>query len=106
MNDSPNPSNNSHPQNSDRNPAKDIKDRYLYPRSRYYGEFKPNNLVFNANLQEFAQRISYICNLEMSGRISPADAYQQIKQLYKQLKKSKKELGIGAEPPKTGDSEP
>jgi len=26
----------------------------LYPKSRYYGEVKPENLVFNANLQEFA----------------------------------------------------
>jgi len=32
---------------------------FLYPRSRYYGQVKPENLVFNANLQEFAQRVSY-----------------------------------------------
>ena len=37
------------------------KDDFLYPRGRYYGHVKPENLVFNANLQEFAQRISYIC---------------------------------------------
>ncbi len=27
---------------------------FLHPRSHYYGEVKPENLVFNANLQEFA----------------------------------------------------
>lgn len=68
---------------------------FLYPYSRYRGQVKPENLVFNANLQEFAQRISYICNLETGGKISPEDAYQQIKVLYKRLKHSKKQLGIG-----------
>lgn len=71
---------------------------FLYPRSRYYGEVKPENLVFNANLQEFAQRVSYICNLETAGKISPEESYKQIKQLWKQLKHSKKELAIGENP--------
>lgn len=70
-------------------------DNFLYPHSRYRGQVKPENLVFNANLQEFAQRIGYICNLETGGKISPEESYQQIKQLWKQLKKSKKQLGIG-----------
>lgn len=68
---------------------------FLYPYSRYQGQVKPENLVFNANLQEFAQRISYICNLETGGKLSPEEAYQQIKMLYKGLKRSKKQLGIG-----------
>ncbi len=74
------------------------KDDFLYPRSRYYGQVKPENLVFNANLQEFAQRISFICGLETSGKISPEDAYEQIKALWKQLKRAKKELQIGENP--------
>lgn len=77
-------------------------DHFLYPRSRYRGQVKPENLpkslVFNANLQEFAQRISYISNLETAGKISPEDAYQQIRTLYKALKRSKKQLGIGQLP--------
>lgn len=81
------------------NPKPD-KDDLLYPRSRYYGEFKPENLVFNANLQEFAQRVSYICNLETAGKISTLAAYDQIKGLWKQLRDSKMELGIGASEPK------
>ncbi|PSB03740.1 DUF7219 family protein [Merismopedia glauca] len=71
---------------------------FLYPRTRYRGEVKPENLVFNANLQEFAQKVSYICNLETSGKISPEDSYKQIKSLWKSLKRSKQELGIGVNP--------
>ena len=74
------------------------KDDFLYPRGRYYGQVKPENLVFNANLQEFAQRISYICNLETNGKLPPGEAYDQIKALWKQLKRAKKELGIGEDP--------
>lgn len=70
------------------------KDDFLYPKRPYRGEVKPANLVFNANLQEFAHKISYICNLETAGKISSLEAYQQIKSLWKELKKSKKQLGI------------
>ena len=70
------------------------REGFLYPRSPYRGDVKPENLVFNANLQEFAQKVSYICNLETSGKITPIDAYSEIKRLWKQLKKSKKQLGI------------
>lgn len=74
------------------------KYEFLYPRSRYYGEVKPENLVFNANLQEFAQRVSFICALETGGKLSPEESYKQIKALWKQLKHAKKQLGIGKPP--------
>ncbi|MCG6137284.1 MAG: hypothetical protein MET45_22050 [Nostoc sp. LLA-1] len=74
------------------------KDNFLYPRGRYYGQVKPENVLFNANLQEFAQRVSYICNLETNGKLSPDDAYEQIKVLWKNLKRSKKQLQIGENP--------
>jgi hypothetical protein len=67
---------------------------FLYPRSSYYGQFKPEYLVFNANLQEFSQRVSYICNLQTAGKISPQEAYKQIHILWKQLKLAKKQLEI------------
>jgi hypothetical protein len=76
----------------------DNKDEFLYPRGRYYGQVKPENLVFNANLQEFAQRVSYLCNLETAGKIPPEQAYEQVKGLWKQLKRSKHELHIGEDP--------
>ncbi|MEO0458620.1 MAG: hypothetical protein AAF152_18860 [Cyanobacteria bacterium P01_A01_bin.114] len=62
------------------------------PRASYRGEFTPENLVFNANLQEFANRISLICGLETGGKLSPDEAYEQIKALWKDLKASKKNL--------------
>ena len=67
---------------------------FLYPRSRYRGDWKPENLVFDANLQEFAQRVSYICNLQTNGKLSPTEAYEQIKSLWEELRHSKKQLGI------------
>lgn len=70
---------------------------FLHPRSRYYGQVKPENLVFNANLQEFAQRVNYISCLNTGGKIPPDVAYKQIKRLWKQLKRSKKQLGITPE---------
>ncbi len=71
----------------------------MFPRSTYRGEFTPANLVFNANLQEFSQRVEYICALETGGKMTSDTAYQEIKKLYKQLKQSKRELGIGEPPP-------
>jgi len=68
------------------------KDSFLYPIGKYRGEFTPEQLAFNANLQEFAQRVSLICGLETGGKISSDDAYDQIKTLWKNLKDSKKEL--------------
>ena len=68
------------------------KNRFLYPKSRYHGEFTPEKLTFNANLQEFAQRVSLLCGLETGGQISTEEAYLQIKEMWKQLKRSKKEL--------------
>ena len=76
----------------------DNKANFLYPRSRYHGQVKPENLVFNANLQEFAQRVSYICNLETAGKLSPEESYEKIRLLWKQLKRSKQQLGIGNKP--------
>jgi hypothetical protein len=69
-------------------------DRFIYPHNRYYGSFSPESLAFNANLQEFAQKVGYISCLETSGKLSPEQAYSKIKELWKQLKRSKKELGI------------
>jgi len=76
----------------------DNKADFLYPRSRYYGQVKPENLVFNANLQEFAQKVGYICNLETAGKLSPEESYDKIRVLWKQLKRSKRQLGIGSKP--------
>ena len=66
----------------------DISD-FLYPRYPYRGHFSPE---FNRNLQEFSQKVSYICALETAGKIPPEIAYQQIAELWEKLKLSQKNL--------------
>lgn len=68
------------------------QEKFLYPTSRYRGEFSPGNLAFNANLQEFAQRVVTLCALETNGKLPPEQAYKEIKQLWHQLKQSKEAL--------------
>ena len=70
---------------------KNAKENFLYPIGNYQGEFTPSKLIFNANLQEFAQRVGYVCGLESNNKISADEAYNQIKDLWHKLKKSKKE---------------
>ena len=68
------------------------KKRFSSPIDKYYGEFTPGNLVFNANLQLFAQEVSDLCNLAVNGEITREDIYQEIEKLWQQLRLSKKEL--------------
>jgi hypothetical protein len=65
---------------------------FLYPRIPYHGELKTEYLQFNLHLQEFSQRVNYICNLQTGGKIAPEEAYKQIQLLWKQLKSVKKSL--------------
>lgn len=74
------------------------RDEFLYVRNPYRGEVKPENLVFNVNLQEFSQRVGYICALETNGKLSTEEAYQQIKALWDQLERTKHQLGAGDSP--------
>ncbi|MGE5656295.1 MAG: hypothetical protein ACM37W_06725 [Actinomycetota bacterium] len=74
------------------------KSHFLYPRNRYYGEVKPENLVFDANLQEFAHRVGYISALASNGKIPLEQAFNEIELLWKQLENSKEQLGVGKKP--------
>jgi hypothetical protein len=69
-----------------------VKDAFINPTGKFYGEFTPENMTFDANLQEFANRISIICALENGGKITTVEAYHQIKNLWKELKDSKRNL--------------
>lgn len=68
---------------------------FLYQNNRYQGQITPDRLLFNANLQEFSQKVSYISSLETAGKLTPEESYQQIKALWKALKLSKKQLQSG-----------
>ncbi|WP_088893490.1 DUF7219 family protein [Leptolyngbya ohadii] len=82
-----------------------FKEKFLYARGSYRGEFTPEHLAFNANLQEFAHRVALICGLEINGKLSPEAAYQQIRDLWHQLDRSKQAL-IDAERPPAPDLPP
>ncbi len=77
--------------NTDSNFLSELCD-FLYPRYPYYGQFQTEDLAFNAHLQEFSQRVNYICHLQTHGHISPQEAYRQIHFLWKQLKRAKKAM--------------
>jgi hypothetical protein len=67
---------------------------FLHTRSRYRGEFNLPNLMFNDNMQEFAQKAGYICAFHTNGQLSSEQAYQDLQKLWQQLKLSYEELGI------------
>jgi len=61
-------------------------------QSACYGEFAAPHLVLNVSLQEFSQRVGLICSLETNGQLRSEEAYRQIKNLWKALKASKRDL--------------
>ena len=71
---------------------------FLYPRSTYRGAFTPNRLLFDANLQEFAHEVGYICALEGNGKLSPEQSIAAIETLWGRLQRSKQHLDIGPAP--------
>lgn len=74
------------------------KQAFLNPRFPYRGDFTPDKLVFNANLQEFAHKVGFISTLETGGNLTPEDAYQQLRSLWHQLRESAQNLGISINP--------
>lgn len=51
-----------------------------------------NDVVFNYNLQEFSTRIGFICGLEQGGKLTPEKALFEIMNLWKGLKKMRREF--------------
>ncbi len=47
--------------------------------------------VFERALARFGDKVGLIAGLEIADKISPEDAYQQIKELYKELKSLRKQ---------------
>lgn len=53
------------------------------------------SLAMISKIEAIVYSFRYICNLQTGGKIPPEQTYQQIKRLWKELKRSKKELAIG-----------
>lgn len=66
-----------------------LKD-YIYAQSPYRGSEESSEMKFDVILQEFATRVNYICALESGGKLSGSDAYQEIKNIWKELKSRRK----------------
>jgi hypothetical protein len=49
-----------------------------------------NLTEFERALARFGDKVALVAGLELSNKISPEDAYQQIKDMYKELKKLRK----------------
>ena len=67
---------------------------FIYRKNRYHGHFTPQTLVFNANLQDFSQRVDHISSLQSKGKLSAQEAYERIEALWKQLEGSYYALGF------------
>ncbi|MCC5654467.1 hypothetical protein LC609_32725 [Nostoc sp. XA013] len=68
------------------------KNNFLHERYQYLGKFTPQNFLFNANLQEFSQRVCYLCNLQTLGKVSSQECYEEIESLLQKLAQSFKAL--------------
>jgi len=68
---------------------------FLCPYATYRGSEKPEEHLFNAQLQEFSQRVMYLCLLQSNGKLSPEKVVEEIDLLWDQLERSKRSLNIG-----------
>ncbi len=69
-----------------------LHSNFLYPRSLYHTQFELESLAFNAQLQDFSQRVNYICSLQTGSKLSSKEAHHQIHILWKKLKMTRKHL--------------
>ena len=61
--------------------------------SAYRGDdWSPNRLMFHQNLEQFAERVGLIVALQANGKVSQEHAFNEIRQIWKQLKESHGEL--------------
>lgn len=76
------------------------RSNFLRTKRPYHGSVSSENpevLLFDANLQEFAQKVGYISCLETSGKLSPNLAFQEIEALWQQLQETTELLGLEPE---------
>lgn len=53
-----------------------------------------DELSMRKNLQEFTQRLNYICDLETNGKISPIEAYEEVEFMWHHLTRIRQEQPI------------
>ena len=65
---------------------------FIYPRLEFHGEDRADYVRFDHELQDFAQRTAMISSLEISGKISPLEAYRRIEFLFQKLKRTRRQI--------------
>ncbi|AXY68694.2 hypothetical protein D3A95_04585 [Thermosynechococcus sichuanensis E542] len=65
--------------------TRNAKQAFLCPYFLYRGQVTLDALTFDAYLQKFAQRAGFIAALHTSGKLSTAEAYNQLANLWYQL---------------------
>lgn len=65
---------------------------FLYPQPAFRASSQPQRIMYDANLQEFAQRVSYIAGLESGGKLSAEESYQAISSLWEVLASQRRQL--------------
>ena len=68
---------------------------FLYPHHHVSGKTDPAQVAFEEQLEDFSQQVSYTCNLEIGGKLTPEDAFNRISTLWDQLQRSKQCLDMG-----------
>jgi hypothetical protein len=53
---------------------------------------EPEEMILEVNMKEFSTKVEYILCLEQKGSYTPLEAYYKIKEIWKQLKMSKRNL--------------
>lgn len=65
----------------------------LEAHSSYRGDdWTPGRLVFHQNLEQFAERVGLIVALQGNGKISQEEAFDEIRQIWRQLQNSRESL--------------
>ena len=67
------------------NRLQNIKDNFLYPVSSYRGSVTNEAVIFNAKLQEFAQKVGFIANLYAGGKLPLQETYFKVESLWTDL---------------------
>lgn len=70
-----------------------FSEQFLYAQPSFRASSHPKRVMFDASLQEFAQRVSYIAGLESGGKLSAEESYQAIQDLWKELATTRDQLG-------------
>jgi hypothetical protein len=68
------------------------REQFLFPYQVPVGDLTFPQILFDANLQEFSRRVAFVCALEANSKLTPLDAYLQIRKLWLALEDSKQNL--------------